>query len=267
MMEKTMRYLRLFVLFFKFKLSKQIMYRASFWTVLVVDGSMLLIQLTVFNTLFANVSDINGWTRNQMIFFLGTFAILNGTEMCLFFFGMMDLPEKIRSGRLDLFIVKPVDTLFWVSFESIDIGSALTILPGIVMIVYAGISLGIRLTIVNVAGYLILLILMLILLYSLMLLFRSLSFWFTRIDSLFELEGELMNFSFRVPGIIFTGLMRVAIYLILPYALLATVPTKFFTGFINGGEWLAAIGITIAFYLGAKTLWKKGLKRYGSASS
>jgi ABC-2 type transport system permease protein len=242
-------------------------YRSSFWTVLAVDGSMLLIQFTVFNTLFANVSDINGWTRNQMIFFLGTFTLINGIQMCLYFFGMMELPDKIRSGKLDLYIVKPVNTQFWVTFENIDLGSALTILPGVAMVVYAGAALGIQLTIVKVIGYLLLLTLMLVLLYSLMLLFRTLSFWFTRIDSLFELEGELMAFSFRVPGIVFKGLMRAAIYLILPYALLATVPTKFFTDFISGGEWLAAIIVTAAFYLVASTLWKKGLKQYSSASS
>jgi ABC-2 type transport system permease protein len=108
---------------------------------------------------------------------------------------------------------------------------------------------------------------MLLLLYDLVLLMRSAAFWFTRIESLNELEGELMGFSFRVPGIVFQGAVKTIMYVLLPYALLATIPTQFFTGILSGREWLSTLGVVAAFTFLAQFVWKQGLKRYETTGS
>jgi ABC-2 type transport system permease protein len=261
------RYLGIFIRLFKFRLSNQMIYRASFWTVFIVDVSMFLIQLAVFSTLFLNVDTINGWNKYQMIFFVGTFNIIDSINMSLFFFGITSIPYKIREGKLDIYLTRPVNTLFWLSLENIDVSSTIVIIPGVIMVSYATAKLGITLTFGKVAGYLLLLILMLLLFYSLMLIIRTLSFWFIKTDALNDLEGEMIGFSFRVPGIVFTGVSKLVLYVLLPYALLATLPTQYFTTSFSLGHWALALGVTSAFVLISQWLWRLGLKNYTSASS
>jgi ABC-2 type transport system permease protein len=77
----------------------------------------------------------------------------------------------------------------------------------------------------------------------------------------------MIGFSMKVPGIVFKGIAKIVLYVILPYALIATLPTQFFTSSFGIGMWLLAIGVVSAFILIAFAMWKWGLKRYGSASS
>jgi hypothetical protein len=151
------------------------------------------------------VDSINGWSREQLVFFVGTFSLVDGLEMLLFFFGLSSIPEKIRTGKLDLYLTKPISPLFHITFESLDVGSGFLTLPGLVMVVWATVKMGIPITIGRVAGYLVLLALMLMLLYDLMLIMRAVAFRVVQTGALEELEGELMGFAFRVPGIVFQG--------------------------------------------------------------
>lgn len=82
------RHLRLLGAMLKIRLGRQMMYRASFWTAFFVDGTLFIVQLAIFSTLFLNVDSVNGWSRAQMVFFVGTFSLVDGLEMCLYFFGL-----------------------------------------------------------------------------------------------------------------------------------------------------------------------------------
>lgn len=261
------RHMRLLKVLFKFRLSNQMIYRASFWTAFFVDVSLFVIQMVVFNTLFLNVDSLNGWNKYQMIIFIGTFTLVDGINMFSYFFGIINIPMKIREGKLDTYLTKPVNTLFWLTFESIDFGSAFITLPGLLMVLYGAIKLGLPITIGLVLGYLFLILLMCLLMYDLMLIFRTFSFKFIKVDALGDLENELIGFSMRVPGVVFKGVAKFVLYVILPYAIIATIPTQFFTVGLSLGVWLLTLSVVAGFTLLAQLFWRYGLKSYGSASS
>lgn len=260
------RHLRLLISLLSIRLKRQTAYAANFWTVLLVDGSMFLMQLIVFNTLFLSVDTINGWNRLQLQLFIGTFVIIDSIQMCLTFFGVIGIPEKIRTGKLDLVLVKPVNTLFLVSFEAIDIGAILTTIPGIIMVVLAVAGLGIPVTVGHVTGYLLLLAVMTILFYSMIVIIRTLAFRFIRLDAIGELENELISFSFRVPGVVLRGALKVVFTFVLPYSIIATMPARFLSEGLSSGQWLTALGIPILFFIVANTFWRKSLAGYQSAA-
>jgi ABC-2 type transport system permease protein len=131
----------------RIRLGRQMMYRASFWTAFFVDTTLFLVQLAFFSTLFLQVDSINGWSREQLVFFVGTFSLVDGLEMLLYFFGLSSIPEKIRTGKLDLYLTKPISPLFHITFESLDVGSGFLTLPGLVMVVWATVKMGIPITI------------------------------------------------------------------------------------------------------------------------
>lgn len=64
-------------------------------------------------------------------------------------FGVSSIPYKVRSGELDLYLSKPVNPLFRLTFENISPGSVPLILMSVCIIVYGTISLHMTLTPVN----------------------------------------------------------------------------------------------------------------------
>ena len=264
---KIWRYFKLCGMLLKFRLNRQMIYSFNFWAVLFVDLSVFLIQIAVFSTIFLQVDNINGWNRYQLIFFVGTFTILDSLYMCTYFFGVIGIPDKVHTGKLDIYITKPINTLFFVAFENMDFGSILLLIPGIMMITYSALRLGVAVDLGHILGYSFLIILMLVLMFDLMIIIRSAAFWFTRVDSLHEFENEMVNFSFRVPGVVFKGISKLIFYILLPYGLMATAPTQFFTGVLDSRYWILTLLVCVTFTFLSQFIWKLGLKRYGSASS
>lgn len=153
------------------------------------------------------------------------------------------------------------------SFESIHIGSILISILGIMMVSYGDLNLEVEITAVKVIGYIFLLVVMIILMYNLMVILRCSSFWFMKVDNIYKLENELVNFSFKVPGIMYKGIGKIIFYFILPYGLIATIPTEFLAGTMTISAWIISIGVCSVFTLLTRFLWKRGLARYSSASS
>lgn len=264
---KVIRYVKLCIFLLKFRLSKQMIYSFNFWMAFFVDLTVFGIQLVVFSAMFLQVDNINGWNKYVMIFFVGTFTIIDSLYMCSYFFGVISIPDKIRTGKLDVYITRPINTLFYVSFDNINLGSVLLTVPGVAMVVYSIKKLGLQVGFWNVSGYVMLIGVMLILMYDLMILIRSLAFWFIKTDALSEFEGEMVNFSFRVPGVVFKGISKLIFYIILPYGLIATIPTQFFTKGLNYWDLILTLVVCAAFTCLSQIIWKLGLKHYSSASS
>lgn len=251
----------------KVRMNRGMMYSFNFWTAFITDLSLFVLQIVMFSAIFLQVETLNGWNVNQMIVFIGTFTILDAAYMATYFFGVLTIPEKIRTGGLDTYIVRPVNTLFYVSFEHIDLGSAVLIIPGIMMVAYGVGMLGVAMTVWRVLGYVFLLSIMYLLMYTLMIIIRTLAFRFVKIDAFCEIENELVNFSFRIPGVVFSGLWKLLFFVFLPYGLMATIPTQFLTDVMDGRYWMLTLAVSAAFWGFCIFLWKRGLRRYGSASS
>lgn len=264
---KLKRYARLLWMLMKMRLNWGMMYSFNFWIVFITDLSLFALQIAMFSAIFLQVDTLNGWNVNQMIVFIGTFTILDAIYMATYFFGVLAIPEKIRTGGLDTYIVRPVNTLFYVSFEHIDLGSAILIIPGIMMVAYGVGMLGIQLTVWRVVGYIFLLSIMYFLMYTLMIIIRSLAFRFVKIDAFCEIENELVNFSFRIPGVVFRGMWKLLFFVFLPYGLMATIPTQFLTNVMDGRYWVLTLAVSAGFWLLCLFMWKRGLRRYTSASS
>lgn len=264
---RVKKYARLLYVFMKVRLNKSMMYSFNFWMAFITDLSIFMLQIAMFSAIFLNVGTLNGWNVYQMIVFIGTFTILDASYMATYFFGVLTIPEKIRTGTLDQYIVRPVGTLFYVSFENIDPGSLVLIVPGIMMVAYGVGMLGITVTAGAIAGYVFLLLVMYFLMYDLMIIIRTLAFRFVRIDAFCEIEGELVSFSFRIPGIVFKGAWKLIFYVLLPYGLMATIPAQFLADVLDGRYWLLSLAVGAVFGFLCIFLWKRGMKRYGSASS
>ena len=264
---KLKRQAKIVLMLMKMKIIKTMAFRFSFFGVTIVDGSLFLVQLLMFSAIYSQVDSIGGWEKSQVLFFIGTFSLINALNMTLYFFGVITIPEKIRSGQLDLYVTKPVNTLFYISFENVNLGSVPLVLASIGILIYAAPGMNVQITAIKIIGYIILVMIMTLLYYDLEVIIRTIRFFVIQANSIDQIEGELLELCFKIPGVLFKGGFKVLFYLILPYGIMATFPTQFFKGTLEGAGILYAIGITMVFTAFTFWFWKLGLRNYKSASS
>ena len=202
-----------------------------------------------------------------MILYRGNFSLLNAVNMTLYFFGVNGIPDKVRSGELDLYLTKPVSPLFRLSFENISPGSVPLMIMSICIIAYGAAMSKVQVTALRVLEYLFWLLLMGILYYDMEVIIRSVSLYVVSMARMEQLEDAGINLCMKLPGIAFYGVYKFIFYLLLPYGIMATLPVQSMIGDMDYKLAMYGILVVVLFSAGACLMWKKGLKRYNSASS
>lgn len=258
--------LRVIKTLIKLRLSNLMVFRLSFFGAFLIDGSMFALQLLMFNTIYSQVDSIGGWSRGEVVIFIGTFSMINALNMLIYFFGINDLPQRILDGRLDHYLTKPGSPLLRLTFESVDIGSIPLVLGSVGIIAY-GVSLaGITLTAGRVAAYIVMVLLMTLLWYDVELILRCIPFFVISAGGITQLE-QFIELCFKVPGVLFKGVFKILFYFVLPYGVMATVPTQLLAGTLTPGGLCYGVFIAVLFTALALGLWRLGVKNYKSASS
>jgi len=261
------RNIRFIWLLIRLKLSHMMVFRLSFFGAFLTDGMLFITQLVTFQIIFSQVETLGTWGQGEMLIFIGTFSMINGISMVICFFGVVEIPNKITSGDLDLYLTKPGSPLLRLTFENVNPGSApLLILSGLI-IAYGVQVAGVELSAALILGYSVLVLLMTLLFYDVELIIRILPFFFLGTSNMQNIEANLLELNFRVPGIIYEGLFKVIFFFIVPYGIMATVPTQFITRSLTTGWLLQALGVVVFFTGFALWFWRFGLRHYKSASS
>lgn len=242
-------------------------FRLDFFAPFFVDGSLFLIQLAAFQVIYSNVDTIGGWGKGEMILYIGTFSLLNAVNMTIYFFGVIQIPDKVRSGKLDLYLTKPVSPLFYLTFENISPGSIPLILMSVCIIVYGLTELHMELTVINAAAYAFWILIMIILYYEMEVILRSISLYVVSMARMEQIEEAGIDLCMKLPGIAFHGVYKVIFYLMLPYGIMATLPVQSMIGEMNLQVSVYGICVVVMFSVLTRMIWKQGLKHYNSASS
>jgi len=259
--------LRFILLLIKFKFTRMMAFRFSFWGAFFADGSLFLIQLLTFETIYSQVDSIGGWNRGQMIIFVGTFSIINALNMLIYFFGIVDLPGKIRRGDLDHYLTKPINPLLRLTFENVNVGSIPLVIMSILIVCYGVNISGIQVSFLLGLGYAAFVLLMTLLWYDMELILRTIPFLVISANGIMRLEDLMLELNFKVPCVLYKGVFKLIFYFLLPYGIMSTVPTQFITHSIDGRGVGVSIFTVIVFTVFALWFWKFGLKHYQSVSS
>ena len=262
-----MRTLRILAALLRIRLTRRVADPMSFWTAFLVDTSVFAIQALVFLILYSNVDQVNGWGRWEAVFFVGTFTLIDALVMSTFFFGLIRLPETIRTGSLDLHLTRPADSLLRVSLDGADPGSLFIALPALGLLGSAAAGLGLRPGPATLSAYLAAVAMMYLLFYDLMVLIRVAAFRTPRISGLESLENVLVEMGFRLPGRVWQGGAKILFCVVLPYGLIATFPTEVFMGSAGAAAWGSSLGIVGVFTILARMAWKAGIRRYSGTGT
>ncbi len=248
----------------RMRLSQMMVFRLTFFGGFFVDGTMFALQILMFNAIYAHTPGIGGWGRGEMLVFIGTFSLLNALSMVLVFFGLNGIPQKIKNGTLDLYITRPMSPLVRLVFERVDLGSLPLVALSIGIIGYGVRVMGVPLAFGRVAGYAALVLLMEILYCDMELILRTIPFFTISAMGIERLEGELITLCMKLPGICLQGAMKTLFYVVLPYGIMATLPTQMLSGLLSLKGCLFAFCMAATFTAFALLFWRAGLRAYKS---
>ncbi len=259
------RTLRVVAALLRVGLSAALQYRADFLldAVLGVLRASAAVGPTV--VLFSVREQVAGWTAPDVALVLGFYLILQALMSGLVEPNLGEVVEAIRSGNLDLLLLKPVDAQLLVSFRRVQPAAIWDLLGGLAVLAWAGwqrpspgwgaILVAVGLLPPGLAA-----------MYSLWLLAICTSFFFVRVDNLRYVLGAVVDAG-RNPLVVYPPWMRVILTAVIPVGLITTFPASALRGEGGLSLWVLAMGIAVGFVIASRAAWLRSLAAYTSSGS
>ena len=249
-------YFKFLELLLKQRLAYRLDFIFSFSSVLLWSLAAPLFMLLVYNA----GATYPGWSVYELLIFLGIYNIMVGLGNTLFFEFFVKVIEKVRSGELELILIKPVDELYLLlseSFEYVGLGDIVT---GTALLIIGATQTSLE------VNFLLLIIYMLAgvsLLLSAILFISSTAIKNVRVNRLMELIHTTLQFS-EYPKNMFPRTMQVSFGIFIPLFLLSYYPASALLGF-NVEHGFYAILASYLILIISIFYWKRTLKNYVGA--
>ncbi|MBN1148149.1 MAG: ABC-2 family transporter protein [Anaerolineales bacterium] len=263
-----MRYLRLARRFAAASAQEELAHRANFYVHLLNSFLALATGVLGVMVLFGQVEELRGWDLPATLALLGVYLAVDAFRG-LFFGPSLDalagMEGEIWSGAFDFTLLRPVDVQFQASVRRWRPLALLDLALGVAVLVAAmaqpGQSIGLR----ELGLFLLALAAAITILYAILLAFAGLVFYspgfmFTWIfDALFQMA--------RYPVGLYPGWLRIALTWVAPVGLITTLPAQALSGGLAPGMLAGGLCVALGMFCGATILFRRGLRRYASASS
>ncbi|MGH7736618.1 MAG: ABC transporter permease [Candidatus Tyrphobacter sp.] len=246
-------------------------YRANF----VMWGAFTIVYHAVaLGALYVTMRQfpsMNGWTFREMFLLYALWMAGHELHNALFF-QVVSVPEFVREGGFDRFLVRPLDALFQVLIvpqQTLPDGLILSLVTLAIAIPFAGLHPSVLLVLFAIlvvcGGALIDL--------GISLAVATLSFWFVRVDTLRWAVMSLEQDFTRYPISIYARGVRLVLAFVLPFAFMNYFPASFLLHKTSTGLGVtAAVGVLtpaigLALTVLAYAFWRTGLRRYQGTGS
>jgi len=248
-------------------LVRELTFKTNFLLWVVVELCWFSLQLTFINVIYMYTESIAGWSKWQVIFLVGTSQLIQQVFQALFLVNCTHLSELVRTGKLDFFLLLPVNTRFVVSVRQLDLGAFVNAGTAIGVMVYAASQLDLTPTPVACLAFLLLCVAGVLIHYSLMFLLATISFWTVQAQGIVWAYYNLFNVA-RLPDAAFRGWFRMLFTIAIPMLLVANVPVKSLVGKLSS-PWEVVLLVVMAglCFAVSEAAWRLSVRRYTSASS
>lgn len=260
------RYLRLYLFFLQFSFSKAMEFRLDFFFRIVMDIIYYIINIALFKFLFLHTNLIAGWNLEQMMIFVATYLLVDAINMTIFSTNMWWLPQYINRGDLDYYLTRPVSPLFFLSLREFSANSFLNLIIAASFFMYSISQYSMNWEWPRLVGFIVMILNGTLIYYCIQMLMTLPAFWTQSSRGFIDLFYTL-SLSMERPDRIYKGRVRILFTVILPFALIASFPAKFFIEGFNKNHFLHLVSVSLMLWIIVLLVWKKGLRSYSSASS
>ncbi len=263
-----MYYLHLIKTFLKTSTQSELAYRSNFLIRLLHAILNLGTGVLSLWVIFSQVEQLHGWELSSALALLGVYLTLNALRSL--FIGpslesVAGMDGEIWQGTFDFTLLRPADKQFLISFRYWRVFALLDLFLALGVLGTAVGMMGANLTLIRAFHFVMALLSGLILFYAILLAFASLVFWnssflFTWVfNDLFQLA--------RYPIDLYPGWLQLVMTWIIPVGLMTTIPAQALDGALSPEMLAGSILISLAALTGASILFRRGLRKYVSASS
>ncbi len=262
------RYIDIYSIMLRNSLIREMSFKANFILWMLVEVLWFVGQIVFFSIIFGQVDRIGDWTKWEVVLLVGTHQIIAQLFQAFFFVNVANIPELVRTGKLDSMLVLPVDSQFAVSTKQFGLDSVVNAIVGAAVVGVSLSRLGVMPGPMSILLYLTALGFGVAVHYSIMLSLAAVSFWIVRAQGLVYGYFNFLNIA-RYPDVIFPRLFRVIFGWIIPVVIVANIPARLLIKSLGQPGWLMfhlVIASTIIFCL-SRSFWLFALRHYSSASS
>jgi ABC-2 type transport system permease protein len=264
------RYLRVFAACARFSLATEMSFRANFLVKLVVEALWFSILIAFCDLVFRRTQAVAGWDFHRYLFFIGCHYALAGVIETFFLENCTEFAELVRTGDLDLYLLRPIDEQFLITIRRIDWSAAPNILMGAFVMAFALAAIGWHFDAGLLAAFLVLFACGVAMTYSFLVLLCSLSVWMVRNQSLLEMWW-LFTTLMRYPREVFQGgwatpFGRFFTYIV-PVMLVVSVPADTMVRTLQPQFVALTAASAVLLLVASRYFFRHALKSYRSASS
>jgi len=263
-----MRYLKVYSLLLRNSLIREMSFKANFLLWTVVEVLWFLGQVLFIEVLFGHIEHLGDWSKWQVVALVGTHQVVSQIFQAFFYVNLTQIPELVRTGKLDVYLTLPLDAQFAVSSRQFGMDNLVNTGIGLAITSFALSKLDVSPGLGQIALFGACVLLGVTVHYSVMCSLSTLCFWIIRAQGLVYGYFNLFNIG-RYPDSVFRGAFKLVFTWVLPVILVANVPTRILAQ-AAATPWpaVAQLALTSLLLLGfTRWLWLRGLSRYSSASS
>ena len=267
-MKRLKRYIKLYKTYLERAIKSRLEYKKD---AIIGIISFLITNVTSFASLMfivQSIPSLNGWTMYELGFLYGFSMIPRAIDHLLtdslWYVGYW----YVRSGLIDRFLIRPVNSLFQVIAEvfqpeaigELIVGVALLIMCGSEVTIHWSFSTIILLIIASIFGAAIFT--------AIKLITCSVAFWTKRSGQLMSTAYNFADFS-KYPIKIYHPVIKFIMTFILPFGLVISIPIEMVLrgGYNSSVISLCIILVACLLSLLGYLIWNMGLKRYESSGS
>ena len=262
------RYLEIYSIMLRNSLIREMSFKANFVLWMLVEVLWFCGQIVFFSIIFGNVDQIGDWSKWEVVLLVGTHQIVAQLFQAVFFQNLANIPELVRTGKLDTLLALPIDSQFAVSSKQFGLDSVLNAMLGGVVVIVSLANLNIVPSLTSVLLYLIALVFGVAIHYAIMLALAAVSFWIVRAQGLIYGYFNFLQVA-RYPDSIFPRAFRFVFGWIVPVIIVANIPARLLIKPLEqpGALMFHLVVAGSAAVLLSRVFWRFALRRYSSASS
>jgi ABC-2 type transport system permease protein len=262
------RYFEIYTIMLRNSLIREMSFKANFILWMIVEVLWFCGQIAFFSIIFGQVDQLGDWSKWEVVLLVGTHQIIGQLFQAFFFMNISNIPELVRTGKLDSLLLLPMDSQFAVSTKQFGLDSILNALLGGAVVIVSLVQLHVVPSAVSVLLYLTALAFGVAIHYSIMLALAAVSFWIIRAQGLVYGYFNFIQVA-RYPDVIFPRIFRFIFSWVIPVIIVANIPARLLIKPLSDPLWLMfhlTIAGAVALVI-SRTFWNFALRRYSSASS
>jgi ABC-2 type transport system permease protein len=261
------RYWSLYLALWKNSVAREMGFKSNFLLWIVVELLWFGLHISFIAVIYMHTDRIGDWSKWQVVLLVGAAHFIQQIFQALFLSNCIQISDHVRTGKLDFMLLLPVNTRFLVSLRVVDLGGFVNAGSAVVLMLYALRQLHYVPSLGQIAGFVALVIVGVLIHYSLMFALASTSFWTVRAQGIIWGYWSLFNIA-RLPDSAFTGLFRVVFTFALPMLLVVNVPARLLLNKLTS-PWdiVLLLGLAVACVFFSEFVWRISVRRYTSASS